>query len=357
MSVPTRPADSSPPLTFHGASIREALAEHYQVQRFRVAAAKGAKGETTDAAGLALFPFWTPPPWPNIGVLSVDLDRPAAGLELHTAAVLPHVVIETPRGAQGVWFIDRVHTGQDARPGPLAYAEDVGRALRAALDGDTAVDPLRPSRVRCPGYASHDVRPTSRPLSKRWSLNEIRAVLTDAGQWPARSQDVRPGNTSGRTIKGRNDAVNTATWLTVRHALEKGTRAHWDGADVLAVAQRANREIAQAEGLEPLPDSEVRHMAASITRHQHRPGRRGVTNSETARALGAKGGAARSEAKAAAVTANAAKGHAVQSAEAMLRAESIRALDEQGYTHAEIARALDCSTKSVQRTLRKVDNG
>jgi hypothetical protein len=351
LSVPTRPPNFSPSLSRHGSTVREALAEHFRVRRFRVATAKDAVTITTDAAGLAAYPFWTPPTWPNIGVLSIDIDRPAAGLELHTAAVLPHVVIETDHGAQGCWFIDRVHAGQDAHPGPLAYAEDVGRALRAALDGDTAVDPLRPSRVRCPGYVSQDVRTTSRPLSEPWRLGEIRAALVDAGQWPTRPQPIPVAGRPGVFV-GRNDAVNRSTWLTVRHALEAGTVDHWTEAEVFAVAQRTNLEIAQAEGLEPLPEAEVRHMAASITRHQHRPGRRGVTSSETARALGAKGGATRSEAKTASGRENVAKATAVRSAGAALRAEAVRALAEQGYTRAQIARELGCSESTVKRALR-----
>lgn len=347
------PSVASPLTVFTpGATIRDALAEHFRVRHFRVAVAKNAVTVTSNAAGLAAYPFWTPPTWPNIGVLSVDLDRPAAGLDLHTAVVLPHVVIETERGAQGCWLIDRVHTGEAARPGPLAYAEDVARALRASLDGDLAVDPLRPVRVRNPGYASHDVRATARPLSEPWRLGEIRTALVDAGQWPEHPRPIQPVTAQTGVFIGRNRAVNKATWLTVRHALEAGTVEHWSEAEVLAVAQRVNLEVAGSEGLELLPESEVQYMAASITRHQHRSGRRGVTSSEIARTLGAKGGAVSSEAKTAAAQRNADRSRAVRSADATLRAENIRVLAEQGRTHAQIARELGCSTKTVQRALR-----
>ena len=173
MSVPTHESEVIASLTTQARTIPEALARHWKVTRFHGSETKDGQEQLTDAAGLARLPFWRPPVTPNLCAIFIDIDRPAAGLELHTALVLPHMVIDTPRGAQGCWLIDRVHTGPDARPGPVAYAEAVGPALRAALGGDLAVDPLRPGRVRNPGYDSRDVMPTGLPLSrpgKRWTV-------------------------------------------------------------------------------------------------------------------------------------------------------------------------------------------
>ena len=352
MSVPTHESEVIASLTTQARTIPEALARHWKVTRFHGSETKDGQEQLTDAAGLARLPFWRPPVTPNLCAIFIDIDRPAAGLELHTALVLPHMVIDTPRGAQGCWLIDRVHTGPDARPGPVAYAEAVGPALRAALGGDLAVDPLRPGRVRNPGYDSRDVMPTGLPLSRPWRLGEIRTTLEDAGQWPTRSREIRSVQARAGVFVGRNDAITRATWLTVRHALEDGSREHWSYEDVLAVARRVNREVAQAEGVELWPDRDVQHTAASITLNQHRPGRRGIGNSETARELGRKGGAVRSEAKTAAVRQNADRSRAVRSAGAALRAENIRVLAEQGRTDVEIARELGCSPKTVQRALK-----
>jgi hypothetical protein len=352
MSVPTHESEVIACLSRQPWTVPEALAQHWRVTRFHGSETKNGHEQLIDAAKLARFPFWRPPVTPNLCAIFVDLDHLDAVDHLFGAVVLPHIVTETPRGAHGMWLLDRVHTGKKAKPEPLAYAEAVGPALRAALGGDLSVDPLRPGRVRNPGYNSRDVMPTGLPLSRPWRLGEIHAALEDAGQWPARSTSIRSTVARSGVFVGRNDAVNRATWLTVRHALEDGTRERWSEAEVLAVAQRVNREIAGTEGVDPLPEQEVRHLATSITRHQHRPGRRGVGGSEAARELGAKGGAVRSEAKTASGRINAANATAIWSAEASARAGKIRLLAEQGLTRAQIIRELGCSESTVKRALR-----
>jgi len=330
------------------------------VHHVRVAITKDGAPHTVPVEALGKFAFWTPPARPNLGLLTVDVDRDAAVLEFFAAPAQPHVIVETPRGAQAVWLIDRVHTGPDARPHPIAYAEAVGAALRASLGGDVAVDPLWPSRTRNPCYrpAQRDVFTTARPLTAPYRLGELQEALDAVEAWPAHSEPLqartRAQKASGGVFVGRNDAVNRATWLTVRHALENGSVTHWTDTEVLQLARGINEAVAAEQGVTPLPDDQVRDLAASIGRHQHRPGRRTVTGqgSTTARALGAKGGAARSEAKTKAVTRNADKSRAVRSAASSLRAESIRVLAEQGHSQAAIAKVLGCSTKTVQRALR-----
>lgn len=359
-SVGTSPPPSTSPAATRQAAVRQAVVDHLGVHHVRVAATKDGAPRTVPVEALGKFAFWTPPARPNLGLLTVDVDRDAAVFEFFAAPALPHVIVETPRGAQAVWLIDRVHTGPDARPHPIAYAEAVGAALRASLNGDVAVDPLRPSRTRNPCYrpAQRDVFTTARPLTAPYRLGELQEALDAVEAWPAHSEPsqtrTRAQKTSDGVFVGRNDAVNRATWLTVRHALEDGSVTHWTDTEVLQLARGINEAVAAEQGVTPLPDDQVRDLAASICRHQHRPGRRAVAGqrSATARALGAKGGAARSEAKTKAVTRNADKSRAVRSAASSLRAESIRVLAEQGHSQAAIAKVLGCSTKTVQRALR-----
>ena len=359
-SVGTHSHPSTSPAATRQMAIRQAFVDHLGVRHVRVAATKNGVPRTVPVEALGEFAFWTPPAWPNLGLLTVDVDRDAAVLEFFDAPALPHVVVETPRGAQAVWLIDRVHTGPDARPHPIAYAEAVGAALRASLDGDAAVDPLRPSRTRNPCYepAQRDVFTTARPLTAPYRLGELQEALDAVELWPACSEPfqarTRAQKTSDGVFVGRNDAVNRATWLTVRHGLENGSVTHWTDAEVLQLARGINEAVAAEQGVLPLPDDQVRDLAASIGRHQHRPGRRAVSGqgSATARILGAKGGAARSEKKTRAVTRNAAKGTAVRSAASALRAESIRVLAEQGHSQVAIAKVLGCSKDTVRRALR-----
>ena len=359
-SVGTHPPPSASPAATRQAVVRQAVVEHLGVRHVRVAATKDGAPRTVPVEALGEFAFWTPPARPNLGLLTVDVDRDAAVLEFFAAPALPHVIVETPRGAQAVWFIDRVHTGPDARPHPIAYAEAVGAALRASLDGDAAVDPLRPSRTRNPCYrpAQRDVFTTARPLTAPYRLGELQEALNAVEAWPARAEPsqarTRAQKASGGVFVGRNDAVNRATWLTVRHALEDGSVTHWTDTEVLQLARGINEAVAAEQGVAPLPDDQVRDLAASISRHQHRPGRRVVAGqgSATARALGAKGGAARSEKKTTSGRRNVSKATAVRSASSALRAESIRLLAEQGHSHGVIAAAVGCSTKTVQRALQ-----
>ena len=359
-SVGTPPPPSTSPAATRQAAVRQAVVDHLGVHHVRVAITKDGAPRTVPVEALGKFAFWTPPARPNLGLLTVDVDRDAAVLEFFAAPAQPHVIVETPRGAQAVWLIDRVHTGPDARPHPIAYAEAVGAALRASLGGDVAVDPLWPSRTRNPCYrpAQRDVFTTARPLTAPYRLGELQEALDAVEAWPAHSEPLqartRAQKASGGVFVGRNDAVNRATWLTVRHALENGSVTHWTDTEVLQLARGINEAVAAEQGVAPLPDDQVRDLAASIGRHQHRPGRRTVTGqgSTTARALGAKGGAARSEAKTKAVTRNADKSRVVRSAASSLRAESIRVLAEQGHSQAAIAKVLGCSTKTVQRAIR-----
>ena len=342
------------------AAVRQAFVNHLGVRHVRVAATKNGAPRTVPIEALGEFAFWTPPAWPNLGLLTIDVDRDAAVLELFAAPALPHVVVETPRGAQAVWLIDRVHTGPNARPHPIAYAETVGSALRASLDGDSAVDPLRPVRTRNPCYrpAQRDVFTTARPLTAPYRLGELQKSLDAAGAWPTRPERSQARGRAQKAVDGvfvgRNDAVNRSTWLTVRYGLENGSVTHWTDADVLELAHGINEAVAAEQGVPPLPEDQVRDLAVSICRHQHRPGRRAISGqgSATARALGAKGGAARSEAKTISGRRNVGKATAVRSASAALRSESIRILAEQGHTYEAIAAAVGCSTKTVQRALR-----
>lgn len=359
-SVGTHPPSSTSPAAVRQAAVRQAFVDHLGVHHVRVAATKQGASRTVPVEALGEFAFWTPPAWPNIGLLTVDVDRDAAVLEFFDAPALPHVVVETPRGAQAVWMIDRVHTSEAARPHPIAYAEAVGLALRAAVGGDEAVDPLRSARTRNPCYvpAQRDVFTTARPLTAPYRLGELQEALEAVGEWSTRLQGSQDRKTAQKiadgVFVGRNDAVNRSTWLTVRYALEDGSVTHWTEAQVLELARGINEAVAAEQGVPPLPDAQVRDVAASITKHQHRPGHQGVSGqgSATARALGAKGGAARSEKKTKAVTRNAAKSAAVRSASSALRAESIRVLVEQGHSNAAIAKALGCSLNTVKRARR-----
>src|SRR5699024_3140068 len=111
------------------------------------------------------FEFFTPAR--SVGsALVIDVDRPEAVTEIFEAIpaeIHPSWVVETRKGAQAGWLIDPVDLRETAREHPIRYARAVGHALRAAVGGDEAVDPLTPTRVRNPAYERAELRAAATP--------------------------------------------------------------------------------------------------------------------------------------------------------------------------------------------------
>lgn len=198
MLLTVAPSTYRPNTSRLGGAFRDAFIAQCRVSYFRAAAAKAAPSERVSAARLHEFEFFTPAQ--SVGsALIVDIDHSEAVLSIFEtipAEIRPSWVVETRRGAQAGWMIDPVDLRDTAREHPIRYARAVGHALRAALDGDQAVDPLTPSRVRNPAYEGADLRAAATPpglhpgdaapdAQSHWTLGNHGScpdeVSTDAG--------------------------------------------------------------------------------------------------------------------------------------------------------------------------------
>src|SRR5690606_8232113 len=193
-------------------------------------------------------------------LLVVDVDHPDAALRTLSAAgnhPLPNAIVENPRNghAHAVWALTEPFTRtESARRKPLAYAAAVTEGLRRAVDGDAAYSGLMTKNPTHPAWATHWIHPAPRSLAE---LEHELGRHMPPPRW--RQSKRRRENPVGL---GRNCALfeSARTWAY------REIRYHWDDPAGLDRAIRAEAAQINTAFSEPLPDSEVRAIAASIHR-------------------------------------------------------------------------------------------
>lgn len=278
-------------------------------------------------------------------VVDIDSDFWAFHLGDIPHEIQPHAIVETARGAQAFWLIKAVAIGGEARRAPIAYAEAVYEQLREAVGGDKALVALTPAKCRNPLYKGAEVRYSRRVAPYR--LGELREGLKKAGLWKSqRGQDKAPAGPAvayGQLVKGQRNAT------IFRKCLGAGYR----GEDYEALGAQLN-ELCDV----PLSEAELAGIFRSVARYVKRRGQNqkraaGEPMPEALREfmseLGAKGRAVNSEAQQAQQRAFIAKGTAVRSAKAIVDAERVRALQEQGLSQTAVMKATGFSRAKVVR--------
>jgi len=317
-----------------------------------MAGSKDSPGVARTLDNLYQYPFFTPPA--NAGyALFVDVDRPGAVVDIFTSVppeIAPSWVIETPQGAQAGWFIDPVDLRENARPHPIRYARNVGKALRQAVGGDPLVDPLSPSRIRNPAYEPAGTFATANP--KVYHLGELHTALKDAGLWIEESWAFSNGKPVVRPTKGSIPVGNRNQGI-----FDAARFVAYDGGDYVAEAWAANDRC-----VIPLKANEVHHIIHSIARYMATKGYvrgNGATTAmpetmrQTLSEMGRRGGLANTPAQRAARAKGPAAAAAARKQRAYEQAKQAQRLRRQGYSRLEIAAKLGRAACTISRYLRR----
>lgn len=338
-----------PRAAFHGA-----FTAHAGVSFYRVSPDKTSPSKRVNAAELADYEFFTPPQ--SVGsALVIDVDHAEAVLstyETFPAEIHPSWVVETRRGAQAGWLIDPVDLRPTAREHPIRYARAVGEALRQAVNGDEAVDPLTPARVRNPTYERAELRASATPPV--YQLRALHQALKTANLW-----------NPSPTQLGSSRSAAAAVATTTRGAITKGSRnlsvfdatryVAYAGGDYEAAAWDAADRCTPA-----LPAAEVHTIIRSVSRYITGRGRGHRSNSpmpsqmrDLLSEMGRRGGKANTPAQykarsKAARAATAARQKATDTK--ALQAQKLRA---RGHTRTHICQQLQASAATVCRWLRR----
>lgn len=335
------------------AAFRGAFTAHAGVRFFRAATAKTAPSQRVTSGHLHEFEFYTPSK--SVGsALVVDVDRPEAVLEIFEAIpaqIRPSWVVETRRGAQAGWLIDPVDLRETARAHPIRYAQAVGHALRVAVDGDEAVDPLTPSRVRNPAYVHADLRASATPPV--YGLRELHHALAAANLWP---QGPR---LTGRTV---HQAAGTASVAAISEGNRNQTifdvarHAAYRGEDYEAKAWETN-DAADV----PLSTSEVSGIIRSISRYMSRTRDAQATATvampsqmrDLLSELGRRGGLANTAAQRAARALGTQASIAARKRRTDQKARAAQRMHARGYPRPHIAQKLCTTLPTLCRWLRR----
>lgn len=324
---------------------------HAGVSYYRVSPDKTSPSTRVNVAEIGNYAFFTPAR-SVCSALIVDVDRPEAVLDIFDTLpreIHPSWVIETPRGAQAGWMIDPVDLRESARAHPIRYAQAVGHALRAAVEGDEAVDPLTPSRVRNPTYEHAGLR--AAPTPPVYGLRQLHHALDAADLWP-----------SGPSLTGRN--VRQATQIATA-AISEGNRnqtifdvaryAAYQGKDHAAVAWETN-DAADV----PLPAAEVQGIIRSITRYMARTHHTTTTTvaipsqmREALSEMGRRGGQANTPAQRAARAKSCKAARAARTRATDTEARKAQRMHARGHTRGHICKKLGISAATLCRWLRR----
>ncbi|NYJ18191.1 replication initiation protein [Nesterenkonia sandarakina] len=303
------------------------------------------------ASDLAEFEFYTPSRSAG-SVLVIDVDRPEAVLDIFDtipAEIRPSWIVETRKGAQAGWMIDTVDLRSTARERPVAYARAIGAALRAALAGDEAVDPLTPVRVRNPTYTRAELRASATPPV--YGLKQLHQGLKTADLWP-----------EGKRFTGRSATKQAHSAIAA--AIDTGNRnqtvfdlarhAAYAGEDFEAVAWAINDAAP-----EPMGAGEVRGIIRSITRYManSRGHRAGVAMPSQMREalseMGRRGGLANTAAQRAARALGPSASAKARKPRTDTKARTAQKMRAQGHSVAAIGQKLAASPATVYRWLRR----
>ena len=296
-------------------------------------------------------------------VLTVDMDHDDSLLRLFAADVpQPSWIIEKGRNGhvQAGWIIEHVTVGPNARPAPIAFAEDVRAALTAAVGGDPAFTNRRQWNPTWTGWATEG-RVIWGPTAPR-SLGALRAEMIEHGTWP--SPEVR---TATGTRRDTNTARALVSAAEASMTVEQGERNQFvfDYARLRRTGTVA-QSAAHANSLcaPPLPAAEVAGIIRSIERYEARQrtrnGLRGRGHghlsdayrrrqAERGRIGGSRGTAAQ---RAQRVTAAQRAAH-VRAQKAAVRAAEARQQAANGATAAQIAERMGVTTRTVRTWLKQ----
>ncbi|MDH6171024.1 hypothetical protein M2284_005331 [Rhodococcus sp. LBL1] len=200
-------------------------------------------------------------------LLVVDVDHPDAALRALSATgnhPLPNAIVENPRNghAHAVWALAEPFTRTEyARRKPLAYAAAVTEGLRRAVEGDKGYSGLMTKNPTHGAWETHWLH------TERRSLAELEAEL-GIHMPPTRWRQTRSRRENPIGL-GRNCAL----FETARTWAYREIRFHWGdptglGAAIYGEAARINATFRNpvTGRPDPLPASELRAVAASITR-------------------------------------------------------------------------------------------
>lgn len=287
-------------------------------------------------------------------VLVVDIDTnnwvlPMWEIIAEIPELMPSWIIEKCENGHGQlgWIIERVGTGENAPDHPIRYANAVRYALTKLFDGDEGYVNSRCWNPTWTGWAAGkgDVM---------WGIIEPRPLgrfyeaLQRAGLWTTKPRNRRPAAADPiEKAPGRNCHVFDMARLRSRGSVADAAHAANDALPIPLSLSEVNCIIRSIEGWEaehgPPWDRRgaysVKYMSDEERQRQRERGRRGgLVNSQKqqqARAQGPQTAAL------------------IRSAEAVGRAATALALQQQGFTKNEIAKRMDVHPGTVKKWLRQ----
>lgn len=339
-------------------STAEAIARHHRVRFFRAGFDKD-QAFPADGRPMSAFPFVQINPKSHVNFLVVDVDHEDALVRLlHPAVPEPHWIIENPQNghAQAGWMIDPVNAGPDARPAPVRYAESIQRSLDRLVDADphftrglvrnpVALHPAGDVRFgsRIMPYGLGDLMEHMQNYQDRFDP-EFRAWRPDVEFSAALAPMLEA------EVGNRNDSLFRTTRWHLWDRLSQDRLPPTD-AEALRFAVALNASLA-----EPLPEKEVRELAASAVRQvkagKGRPAQHDGRKNAFLAAVGRKGGQAKTSIKASAAVSNALRGRAKRQKQAVEGAQTALALRAAGVGLEAIAAAVNRSVQTVRRWFR-----
>lgn len=282
--------------------------------------------------------------------LVVDIDHVFAVNYIYDlpADIRPHAIVLTTKGVQAFWLIEGLPLTANAHQRPIRFAQDLGKMLRQACNGDPAVNPLTPSKCRNPLFegAERFFLADCPPYALKALSKPLRAFL--ATRQPIES--AQTPETRSRAVWGELSAGqrNETIFQTIR-------RAAYRGEDFETLAYELNSQCQP-----PLPGAEVAGIVRSVQKFMETR----FTPSETRRApgepvpeqvrefmaeIGRKGGTRKTEKQKAVLAKATNASRAVRSAQAIGRRAQIQALKEAGYKQREVAEKMNLGIATVKR--------
>jgi len=218
--------------------------------------AEGLERRTRPRALTARYVEANPRAMSSLLVVDVDSDNAVMrAMECIGSHPIPNVIVENPDNghAHAIWQLTApVARTEYARRKPVAFATAVTEGLRRAVDGDAGYSGLI---TKNPLHGSWDGVQTR---VKPYTLEELRDGL-GAHMPPPKWLTTQRKNPVGL---GRNCTI----FETARFWAYREIRNHWGDPDSLTHAIRAHVTALNAEYSEPLPTTEARDIANSISR-------------------------------------------------------------------------------------------
>ncbi len=193
-------------------------------------------------------------------LLVIDIDHSDSALRALSAArhhPMPTAVVENAHNghAHAVWALSEPVTRTEyARRRPLAYAAAVTEGLRRAVDGDKGYNGLLTKNPTHDDWQTHWFGPRLRSLGE---LEADLGTLMPPKDWRrSRARHASPVGLSR----------NCSLFESARHWAYREVRCHFGDAAGLSAAIHEEAVLRNLAFAEPLPGSEVRAIAASISR-------------------------------------------------------------------------------------------